>query len=211
MLKKVHKFVLNVELISGMHITGSDDTFDIGGADAQVIKNPLNGEPYIPGSTLKGKIRSLLDYKYGEIITAKNGTKDVVISEKNQLCLCLFEPNDQYDPKITRGIFRDLTLTEESKDELKNILGDGVYTEIKAENKINRYEGKAESPRFIERVPAGVKFTGEIDVLEFDGDNYEKLKQYLIEGLQALELNFIGSSGSRGYGQVKVEYIEKDA
>lgn len=210
MLKKVHKFVLDIELVSGMHITGSDDMFDIGGADAQVIKNPLSGEPYIPGSTLKGKIRSLLDYKYGEIITLKNGNKDVMINKKNQLCLCLFEPNDQYEPKITRGIFRDLTLTDESKEHLKNTLGEGVYTEIKAENKINRYDGKSESPRFIERVPAGVTFTGEINVLEFDGDDYSGLKQYLIEGLQALELNFIGGSGSRGYGQVKIKYIEED-
>lgn len=68
MLKKTHRIQLKIELLSGMHITGGDDTFDIGGADSQVIKNPLTGEPYIPGSTLKGKIRSLLEFKYGTFI-----------------------------------------------------------------------------------------------------------------------------------------------
>ena len=208
MLKKVHKFHLEIELVSGMHITGSDDTFDIGGADSQVIKNPLTGEPYIPGSSLKGKIRSLLEYKYGKI-KGDGDKKTLEVLEEHQNCLCLFEPRDEFLPKMTRGIFRDLLLKSESKKQLEDTLGHGVYTEIKAENKINRFQGKAESPRFIERVPAGVKFEGEIDVLEFDEDNYEKLKEYLIEAFDLLQLNYIGGSGSRGYGQVKVKWQEE--
>lgn len=208
MLKKVHKITLEVQLISGMHITGSDDTFDIGGADSQVIKNPLTREPYIPGSSLKGKIKSLLYYKYG-VIEEKKGEKELRMTDEHKICSSLFEPTDQFEPKITRGIFRDLVLTDESKKQLETLLGKGIYTEIKAENKINHYKGTAESPRFIERVPAGVSFTGEIDILEFDGDNYEQLKKYLFEALEALRLNYIGGSGSRGYGQVLVKYTEE--
>ena len=100
MLKKTHRIQLKIELLSGMHITGGDDTFDIGGADSQVIKNPLTGEPYIPGSTLKGKIRSLLEFKYGAFINDELKP----VPEHNQL-LSLFEPNTNDIPQMTRAIF----------------------------------------------------------------------------------------------------------
>ncbi len=204
MLKKTHRIQIQMELLSGMHITGGDDTFDIGGADSQVIKNPLSGEPYIPGSTLKGKIRSLLEFKYGQFIDKKLE----VDREENRGLVSLFEPNEKDMPQMTRGIFRDLLLTDESKKELETILGDHTYTEIKAENKINRFQGKAESPRFIERVPAGTKFEGEIDILEFENDDYQAIYDYLKEGIELLNYNFIGGSGSRGYGRVKVRMEE---
>ena len=213
MLKKVHKFRIDLTLLSGMHITGAENTFDIGGADSQVIKNPLTDEPYIPGSSLKGKIRSLLEYKYG---TPKNapgaayGSSYAFQDESVKNCALLFEPSTSVTPNITRGIFRDLVLTDESKKELSRILGDGIYTEIKAENKIHRLKGKAETPRFIERVPAGSRFEGEIDIIEFDGDPYEQVLKYLQEAIELLNQNFIGGSGSRGYGQVFVTMTEID-
>lgn len=202
MLKKVHRYEVKLVLKSGMHITGSDDVFDIGGADSQVIKNPLTGEPYIPGSSLKGKLRSLLEYKYG-IFEGEN----LNVSSNDDECLALFESNNLI-PQITRGIFRDLLLTDKTKEKMSQILGEKVYTEIKAENKINRFSGKADSPRFIERVPAGSEFVGEIDILEFEGDNYSNLDNYLNEAISLLNYNFIGGSGSRGYGQVDVTVEE---
>ncbi len=208
MLKTVHTFKIELELLSGMHISGSDDNFDIGGPDQQVIKNPLTGEPYIPGSSLKGKLRSLLDYKYGKVIKGREDDYGISEDNKNSLALALFQPSSECEPMVTRGIFRDLVLTEETKEKLKVYLGEGIYTEIKAENKINRFQGKAETPRFIERVPAGCQFVGEIDVLEFDNDNIDALIKYLKEALSLLELNFIGGSGSRGYGRVKVNIEE---
>ena len=112
---------------------------------------------------------------------------------------------------VTRGIFRDLRLTDDAKALLNRILGEGVYTEIKAENTINRFQGKAANPRFIERVPAGASFDGEIDILEFDGDPYEKIYQYLEEAIEMLNHHFIGGSGSRGYGQVRVTIKEMES
>lgn len=203
MLKKTHRIQLKIELLSGMHITGGDDTFDIGGADSQVIKNPLTGEPYIPGSTLKGKIRSLLEFKYGTFIN--NELKPV--PEHNQL-LSLFVPNTNDIPQMTRAIFRDAVLTESSKIELQTYLGEHTYTEIKAENKINRFKGTADAPRFIERVPAGSKFIGYIDLLEFDNDDYQTLYKYLETGVNLLNYNYIGGSGSRGYGRIQIEMEE---
>ena len=203
MLKRTHRIQLDIELLSGMHITGGDDTFDIGGADSQVIKNPLTGEPYIPGSTLKGKIRSLLEFKYGTF----HDEKLEPVAEHKQL-LSLFEPNQNDVPQMTRAIFRDATLTKESKNKLETFLGNHTYTEIKAENKINRFKGTADAPRFIERVPAGSKFIGYIDLLEFDDDNYQQLYNYLKIGVELLNFNYIGGSGSRGYGRVKIEMKE---
>ncbi len=197
-----------------MHISGSDDNFDIGGPDSQVIKNPITGEPYIPGSSLKGKLRSLLDYKYGHVFDTGSRNPDLKYDyriredDEDSLALALFEPSDLCEPMITRGIFRDLTLTEETKKTLEVYLGEGIYTEIKAENKINRFKGIADNPRFIERVPAGCSFEGEIDILEFDGDDYDAISQYLEEALELLKYNFIGGSGSRGYGRVEVTYEE---
>ena len=188
-----------------MHISGADNNFDIGGPDAQVIKNPLSSEPYIPGSSLKGKIRSLLEYRHG----ALKG-EEYTFTKDNANAAMLFEPNEKVIPNVTRGIFRDLVLTEKSKEELKLAFGEGVYTEIKAENKINRLKGKAESPRFIERVPAGCHFEGEIDILEFDGDPFAEIEKYLYEAIELLNLNFIGGSGSRGYGQVHVTITKKE-
>ncbi len=213
MLKKVHRFEIQLELLSGMHITGGDDTFDIGGPDSQVIKNPLNGEPYIPGSSLKGKLRSLLDLKYGNVVEDKKKTKDkydykIDVNSEAKDCLVLFEPTEGFNPQITRGIFRDLVLTENSKKEIQDALGERIFTEIKAENKINRFKGTADSPRFIERVPTGSCFVGYIDVMEFDGDPIDKLLDYLKEALDLLEYSFIGGSGSRGYGRVKVNCQE---
>ena len=203
MLKRTHRIQLDIELLSGMHITGGDDTFDIGGADSQVIKNPLTGEPYIPGSTLKGKIRSLLEFKYSTFHDEKLES----VAEHKQL-LSLFEPNQNDVPQMTRAIFRDATLTKESKNKLETFLGNHTYTEIKAENKINRFKGTADAPRFIERVPAGSKFIGYIDLLEFDDDNYQQLYNYLKIGVELLNFNYIGGSGSRGYGRVKIEMKE---
>ncbi len=214
MLREVHRYHIELKLLSGMHISGSDDNFDIGGPDSQVIKNPITGEPYIPGSSLKGKLRSLLDYKYGQKYDTGSRNPelkyDYGIQEdnENKLALALFEPTNQCEPYITRGIFRDLVLTTDTKKTLEIYLGEGIYTEIKAENKINRFKGKAENPRFIERVPAGCSFEGEIDILEFEGDDYQTISQYLKEALELLKYNFIGGSGSRGYGRVEVTYDE---
>lgn len=206
---KIYKVTFDLELMTGLHIGGSSDTFDIGGADSTVIKNPLTHEPYIPGSSIKGKLRSLLTQKYGKF----NGKeKDIVFEddEKGKTMRNLFEPVDYGDDRIqvSKAIFRDALLTDESRANLEKHLGSGVYTEIKAENKISLLKEKAESPRFIERVPAGAVFGGEILLQVFDEDNEEYFKAKLKEAINMLELNYLGAGGTRGYGKVKVDIKE---
>lgn len=210
---KIYKVTFDLELMTGLHIGGSSDTFDIGGADSTVIKNPLTHEPYIPGSSIKGKLRSLLTQKYGKF---NEKEKDIVFEddEEGKTMRNLFEPVDYGDDSIqvSKAIFRDALLTDESRANLEKHLGSGVYTEIKAENKISLLKGKAESPRFIERVPAGAVFGGEILLQVFDEDNEEYFKAKLKEAINMLELNYLGAGGTRGYGKVKVdikEYFEE--
>lgn len=202
MLESVYRLDFEIELLTGLHIGGSTDTFDIGGADSTVIKNPLTHEPYIPGSSIKGKLRSLLTQKYGKV-SLKNKDPEMVL-EKDEI-RCLFEPvSTSDDLKVSRCIFRDAYLTDESKEELQKNLGLGTFTEIKAENSIDLLKGTAANPRFIERVPRGAKFSGEIVLQIYEGDDAERLKEVVNEALKMLELNYLGGSGTRGYGRVEI-------
>ncbi|PJN81776.1 type III-A CRISPR-associated RAMP protein Csm3 [Thomasclavelia cocleata] len=82
---------------------------------------------------------------------------------------------------------------------------EGCFTEIKAENRVNPISGTSDSPRFIERVPAGAVFEGEIVLNVFKGDDKDKMMKTIKESLKLLELNYLGGNGTRGYGRVKVE------
>lgn len=198
MLEQIYTLQIKLKLLTGLYIGGTDNGFDIGGADTTVIKNPLTNEPYIPGSSMKGKLKSLLSYRYGKIENKSMAFVDKDIQK-------IFEPVEADEISMSRCIFRDFNLTEESKELLTSKLGPGTYTEIKAENKIGALSGKAESPRFIERVPAGAEFSGEIVLNAFEGDDVEQMEKFIYESLQLLEYNYLGGSGTRGYGRVKTD------
>lgn len=58
------KFIISgiLECVTGTRIGGTQEKFEIGGIDNPVIKDPLTDLPYIPGSSLKGKLRHLLEW-----------------------------------------------------------------------------------------------------------------------------------------------------
>jgi CRISPR-associated protein Csm3 len=189
-----------ITLETGLHIGGSKSSLDIGGLDSPVIKTP-QGVPYIPGSSLKGKIRSLLGIKEGSLD---------VLTDSNIL-VKMFGTSVKGKETISRLIFRDAML---DKDDFKKIFTDNdavldtTYTEAKYENTIDRKSGttKKGGLRQIERVPAGAKFNFEIVVNVFDEDKNDKIEEKLKEGIALLENNYLGGSGSRGYGKVKIDY-----
>lgn len=217
--KLIINTVMTVE--TGMHIGGSKDNVEIGGIDSPVIKiGTQNGKPFVPGSSLKGKIRSLLEQMEG-ISEAGGGTKKNGQDwdykdkpEKLQKIINLFGYSG--DKKISKLIVRDsymtdgsLSLLEQSADFL-----DMPYTENKYENTIDRVTGVTTGGgvRQTERVPAGVKFDVQFVINVWDEDNKGKdLLKLLKEGLKALELDYLGGSGSRGYGKVSFDWdmIEK--
>lgn len=189
-----------LKLITGMHIGGSKDSVGIGDVDSPVIRQTLNQEPYIPGSSLKGKMRGLLQLIDGEVDeTAKMGSR-----------ICeLFGARDGKNKELgnpSRLIVRDSYLSaSSSKALLESAHTDMPFSEIKTENRISRVEGKAEHPRQIERVPAGVSFNLNMVLNVFEGDDESKLLSTLKAGLKSLQDDYIGGSGSRGYGQLEID------
>lgn len=194
MEKLVKKIKINttIELLTGLHIGGSSDNVEIGGIDNPVIKLATkDNQPYIPGSSLKGKMRCLLEQIAG---SAKVGGNDKINN--------LFGYSQTNQP--SKLIVRDAMLTESSAKELRDCENlDMPYTEGKWENVIDRVKGTAEHPRQTERIPAGVSFNVEFVINVWDDDNAEDLVNLLKKGINALENDYLGGSGSRGYGQIK--------
>lgn len=192
LIKKI-KITTTIEVKTGLHIGGSSESVEIGGIDTPVIKVATkDNQPYIPGSSIKGKMRCLLEQIRGA--AAVGGSKQV-----NNLF------GFSEDKKPSKLIVRDAYLQDASVKELQNCENlDMPYTESKWENVIDRVEGTAKHPRQIERVPAGVTFNAEFIINVWDDDNDgEELVALLEEGIKALENDYLGGSGSRGYGQIE--------
>lgn len=205
-----------IVLESGLHIGAGDTELRIGGTDNPVIKHPHTGEPYIPGSSIKGKIRALLEMKSG--LLAKSGSgkplstsilkKNLTDQEKENACaiLQLFGvsgADDQETLKIgpSRASFADCSLSQVSRETVQ--AGHWSFFEVKSENSIDRIRGVAENPRFTERVVAGLSFDFSITLKKMAGD--DDLQNLLLQGLKLLEHDALGGSGSRGYGRVRIE------
>ncbi len=191
-----------IVLETGLHIGGSKSSLDIGGLDSPVIKTP-QGVPYIPGSSLKGKIRSLLGIKEGSV--------DVL--NDSDLLVKMFGTSAKGKETISRLIFRDALLDQQDFNKVfieKNAILDTKFTEAKYENTIDRKSGttKRGGLRQIERVPAGARFTFEVVVNRYEdnGKQDDDFSVKLKEGFKMLEDNYLGGSGSRGYGKVKIVY-----
>jgi CRISPR-associated protein Csm3 len=197
LIKKI-KLTYTLRLLTGLHVGGSSENVEIGGIDSPVIKLP-NGEPYIPGSSLKGKIRCLLEQARGAKLCGN--------SKINKM----FGNADKDNPQPLKVIFRDAYLTKESLKKFEEYTNmDMPFTEQKSENVINRVNGKAEHPRQIERVPKGAEFGVEIVLNIWDNDKEEDLLNILEEGINLLKNDYLGGSGSRGYGQVEIEPVKKE-
>ena len=196
---KVIELKGRIKLITGLHIGAGNDDIHIGGIDDPVVKD-RDGYPYIPGSSLKGKIRSLLEIEEGslpsgEVFTSKNRPDSIIP--------VMFGDSEDSRKGITRLIFRDSFLSADSKKVLieKSLLA----TESKAENTINRIQGTAKNPRYIERAISDLEFDYEILIRILEEDSEERFKQKLIHGMKMLEKDALGGKGSRGYG--KIEFI----
>lgn len=193
MEKLVKKILVSTKLtvVTGLHIGGSKDSVEIGGIDNPVIKVATRkNQPYIPGSSLKGKMRCLLEQVNGATAVGKSETVNNLFG---------YASNNQ----PSKLIVRDAYLSNDSVNKLIAASLDMPYTENKYENTIDRVKGKAEHPRQSERVPAGAEFEVEMVINVWDNDNADELKQLLRQGIALIENDYLGGSGSRGYGQVK--------
>lgn len=198
---------------SGLHIGGSSDSVDIGGSDNPVIRDVITGYPYIPGSSLKGKLRSLLELSDKKSSESVIDNKGKVSTDEECIAVQLFGTTPKEDAKAdddktyqTRTIVRDSIPTKETIDKWDN--ADELYagSEIKWENTINRITSEA-NPRNIERVPRGSEFNLEIIFSTYSDDESKNLVK-LLEAMNLLENNYLGGSGSRGSGQIKFKDIK---
>jgi len=201
--KVVIKGIIKAE--TGLAIGGSTVGLDIGGVDNPVIKN-AEGKPYIPGSSLKGKMRSLLEKAEGKKLGPSLGGSRIHVCEKPEeyenchVCKIFGVPGEKPFSQPTRLIVRDASLIEDSiTEEMKKNI-DLEYTEVKFENVIDRITSAA-NPRQTERVPAGAEFEFEMIYNIFDERDKDNLKQ-VFATMGLLENDYLGSSGSRGYGKI---------
>ena len=203
LVKKI-KIETTITLLTGLHIGGSKENVEIGGIDTPVIKlASKNNQPYIPGSSLKGKMRCLLEQAAGSPVVGNS-------PEVNNLFGFAPQGKDKEKTRPSKIIVRDAMLTPESEKNLSDCdTLDMPYTENKFENVIDRVRGVAEHPRQIERVPAGAVFNLEmvLNVWEEDHDG-SNLMALLKKAMNMLENDYLGGSGSRGYGQIKFGEIK---
>lgn len=216
-LKSIRTLRGRIYLRTGLHIGAGKETVEIGGLDQPIVKDPLSGAPYIPGSSLKGKMRSLLEV--GIVMGDHPKTRAFIAAGKPcgcgqkdcPICVLFGAHNDpaKCDPDLgpTRLLVRDAMLCKEDMERFRQ---GQLPMEVKFENTINRVTGTAEHPRPLERVPAGVSFDLSIALKIFEGDDADKLADWLFRGLRLVELDALGGGSSRGNGQVVFEGLMLD-
>ena len=184
-----------LRLETGLHIGGASDFAPIGAVDSPFIRDPYTKHPIIPGSSLKGKIRTLLARSLSDTPWLNDIEKD------KEVIKVLFGTAGKNGALASRLQFADIRLTEESLARLRAMDLDTYIGEVKFENSINRITAVA-TPRQIERVPAGAEFAFSIIYNVEVMDEAVADMQLLADGLKLLQMDYLGGNGSRGYGRV---------
>lgn len=217
-----------IEAKTGLHIGASNIGLAIGGADATVVRNPLTNQPYIPGSSLKGKMRTLTERLEGAfLIKTDHKTKkstfmpytepqngDFQNERGNILRLFGTMPEKLNNANIQRPpsclIVRDCPLTKESAVALEKLkTTDMPFTEVKTEVVIDRITSAA-TPRQLERVPAGAKFKMELIINVYHEDSTQEAAMIatILRGLCLVQNDYLGGKGTRGSGQVEFKITD---
>ena len=203
-----------IRLLTGMRVGGSSGGLRIGGIDLPVIKD-ADGVPYVPGSSLKGKLRSLFEVAHlsKDEFHPKSGLHACGPERYASCPSCLIwgiaVAGGEYGvPTLTRLVVRDAPLVRSSVEKFRDNL-ELAWTEVKTEVNIDRVSGtvsRVGGPRNPERVPAGAEFAVEL-VFNAYGEDDKGLLKYVFEAMCLLEDDYLGGMGSRGYGKVKFENI----
>ena len=205
----IKKITGKIVVKTGLHIGAGNEKVEIGGMDNPIIRNPRTREPYIPGSSIKGKMRSLLEWKLGKVLQNQGKPCNCGKAEC-EICRVFGSANNSKEVATensrgpTRLIVRDAVLTKEWSEKF---MSGKALIEEKSENSLNRITAAA-NPRPIERVVPGIEFDFEIAYRVIDtGDGGAKDKELFIsivkEGLRLLQNDYLGGGGSRGNGQIE--------
>lgn len=198
LIKKI-KYTGELTLVTGLHVGGTNTSLGIGGIDSAIVRNPIDNKPYIPGSSIKGKMRSLLELHHG---LTDNG--DPTSDPNNKVGRLFGTANGSKGGSRSRLIVRDAFLADNCPT-FDN--ADLFYAESKTENSIDRIKVSS-NPRTIERVPAGAIFNINFILDIYDGDDEKQLMATLAEGIKLLQEDYLGGNGSRGYGQVTIKWLD---
>ncbi|WP_045217330.1 type III-A CRISPR-associated RAMP protein Csm3 [Desulfonatronovibrio magnus] len=196
--------------LTGLHIGGNSTEMGIGGADSIVIRDPMTNRPLIPGSSLRGKMRSLSEKCRHEFELVSDNGKFKGNPGKNpaNITTKLFGVSaGEREANIPqRLIVRDAALANpEDLENAKNT--DMPMTEVKTEVAIDRVTSRA-NPRQIERVPAGARFSFELILNLYGDDDQGEYLPLVFECMQLLQDDYLGGHGARGYGRVKFSIEE---
>jgi CRISPR-associated protein Csm3 len=206
----------DIRAVTGLHIGCGKEKLEIGGVDNSVVRDPLTNRPYIPGSSLKGKMRSLWEKMTGRkqnFLIGRIKGKEVRVHVCEELeayqgcpvCPIYGVPGDKGSSNPTRLVVRDVLLSEAEADRLEDEAHtDLPYTEVKWEAAIDRVTSAA-VPRPMERVPAGAVFNGFEAVFSVYEEDDLKRFVNVFEAMQLLEDDYLGGQGSRGSGKVRFE------
>lgn len=206
------RLTARIHLLSGLHIGAGRDSVEIGGIDNPVIKHPHTGEPFIPGSSIKGKLRFMMEWAFGKIREdghAWGFDKKQDVAEDDPILRTFGNALKNWTGGPTRLVVRDCSLIPEHRERYQK--RPDLFFEEKTEVQIDRIQGKALDGglRLTERVPAGIAFDLEIVFRVYDtGDGGARdmdCLNWLLLGLSLLEQDAIGGSGSRGYGRIALE------
>lgn len=202
---------------TGLRIGAQEASLTIGGVDNPVIRDPLTRQPYIPGSSLKGKMRSLLERVHGleQNWSIQRDRVLVHVCKEEEayagctVCQLFGVPAPERERWLcqTRLRFSDVFMTAESAERLVKANTDLPYTELKSEAAIDRVTSAA-VPRTMERVPAGTEFGPcEIALFVYEGDDAGTGLGWLADGLELVEADALGSSSARGSGRVEFKAL----
>lgn len=205
----------DIKAVTGLHIGGAPAALAIGSVDNPVIRDAMTNRPYIPGSSLRGKMRSLWEKITGvdQNWPIGKGVRIHVCEKPNDYGQCpvcqIYGIPGQLDASSpTRLIVRDVLLDDDNAKKLrKEAQTDQPYTEVKWEAAIDRVTSAA-TPRQIERVPAGTVFTGFEMVFSIYEEGDLDRFTHVIEAMQLLEDDYLGGAGSRGGGKIQFQNVQ---
>lgn len=201
-----------IEVLTGLHIGGSKEKIEIGGVDSPVIRDPFTDYPYIPGSSIKGKMRMLTEFALGKI-SSDGKPYEAELNETHDEITRIFGTSKKgVKSGPTRLLVRDAYPDTKTIDMWKNLNSELQFTELKPENTIDRLTSEA-NPRFIERVVKGSCFNFEViysiykmegDEKEYDVENFS----HIANSFKYLEHSGLGGNISRGYGRIKFSFAK---
>ncbi|MBZ5724346.1 MAG: type III-A CRISPR-associated RAMP protein Csm3 [Acidobacteriia bacterium] len=215
-MKRMSRHIIEgtINCVSGLHVGGADDQLEIGGLDLPVIKHPDTKEPYIPGSSLKGRMRSELEHKLGKY-SGKSANEPCGCCLADCPICRVFGPH-KFDPRHPPGAGHPGPTRLLVRD--AQAIG-ALALELKTESGNDRATGQAGNPRQLERVAAGAKFHLRLMLQVFDTDDKFKyagktgkdaLLAVVCEALGYVQSSGIGGGISRGSGEVRIDGMTLD-